>query len=41
MGTAVLEPSDPGGIEDLLARADRAMYVHKREKLKRERSTIG
>ena len=41
MGTAVLEPHDPGGIEDLLARADRAMYVHKREKLKQERAPIG
>ena len=36
MGTAVLLPEDPGGIEDLLARADRAMYVHKREKLRKE-----
>ena len=41
MGTAVLEPDDPGGIEDLLARADRAMYIHKREKLSIERSSIG
>ena len=40
MGTAVLEPDDPGGIEDLLARADRAMYVQKREKLGKERSPI-
>lgn len=41
MGTAVLEPEDPGGIEDLLARADRAMYAHKREKLRKERAPVG
>lgn len=41
MGTAVLLPEDPGGIEELLARADRAMYVHKREKLRIEGSSIG
>ena len=41
MGTAVLEPEDPGGIEDLLARADRAMYEHKRDKLRTERSRLG
>ena len=41
MGTAVLLFDDPGGIEDLLARADRAMYVHKREKLRTEGSSIG
>ncbi len=41
MGTAVLEPEDPGGIEDLLARADRAMYAHKREKLNGERTPVG
>ena len=41
MGTAILEPEDPGGVEDLLARADRAMYAHKREKLKAERAPTG
>ena len=41
MGTAVLQPDDPGGIEDLLARADRAMYVHKREKLRKQHTPSG
>ncbi len=38
LGTAILDLEDPGGIEDLLARADRAMYVHKKL---RQAGTVG